>query len=228
MCILGVSSLPEQFGRQSHCQKRSEIPPETQAAPTGPSGVPVFAKESKVLCKLQWWGCSGTVKKIGCHCTPCAYQPFNLAEVYHTGMPAVCRRWHGLKKGRSFSAVQGFQHVQGQSIFCFCCCFCFFQDKFGNKEVTLLNWLKLCGCESFREFCDKKRFNWTSAMQKQWLRPISLIKKLWLSGFFVCRAMFQDQRCAVQTAKTWIHGNLRHAKSHDFHHCYLNFLLLLN
>ena len=186
MCILDVPSLPEQFGRQSHCQRWSEIPPEAQVAPTGPSGVQFFAKESKVLCKLQWWGCSGTVKKTGCHCTPCAYQPSNLAKVYHTGMPAVFR-WHGVKKELSFSAGPDlswsnmFPACAGSKQFLFM----FFEGKFGNKEVALLNWLKLCGCASFQEFSDKKRFAHLECL-KQWPRPVSLIKKVWLSWLFAC------------------------------------------
>jgi len=63
--------------------------------------------------------------------------------------------------------------------------FMFFEGKFGNKEVALLNWLKLCGCASFQEFSDKKRFAHLEC-RKQWPRPVSLIKKLWLSWLFAC------------------------------------------
>lgn len=58
----------------------------------------------------------------------------------------------------------------------------FFEGKFGNKEVALLNWLKLCGCASFQEFSDKKRFAHLEC-QKQWPTSFSDKKAVVVMAF---------------------------------------------
>lgn len=88
-----VSGLLQPPCRQSTCPTGSQIPPSTQVAPTWSSCVPLLATEPKILCQLCWWGCGGPVKTTGCSCAPGAYKQINFAEVYHTGMPSICR-WH--------------------------------------------------------------------------------------------------------------------------------------